>query len=238
MLDNYVTASTSRVKSDKNVPRGKFEELKKTAKKKLSSKAFHSKANLNGVTIEFNGNSHHQYEFWKMNWFEGMKPSVDGKIYSAFGVDGFEPSAYYCPDTNESVFFNTEYYGQCKSWALGMAAAVLEDKRNTHSIHGACVDVGGKGVVIVAPTGTGKTTQAFKLTERPEGRIVGDDWVNIDHTEGEHLGYLVGKQPEKSLYMRTESQLNKPWLRKIFDESKCENVVMSKKNCEFTLGPT
>src|SRR5256885_12166097 len=86
MLDNYVTTSTSRVKSDKNVPRGKFEELKKTAKKKLSSKAFHSKANLNGVTIEFNGNSHHQYEFWKMNWFEGMKPSVDGRIFSAFGV--------------------------------------------------------------------------------------------------------------------------------------------------------
>src|SRR5438132_11917425 len=38
--------------------------------------------------------------------------------------------------------------------------------------------------------------------------------------------------------MRTETQLNKPWLREIFDESKCENVVMSKKNCEFTQGPT
>src|SRR6059036_1147542 len=238
MLDNYVTASTSRVKSDKNVPRDKFEELKKTAKKKLSSKAFHSKANLNGVTIEFNGNSHHQYEFWKMNWFEGMKPSVDGRIFSAFGVEGVEPSAYYCPDTNESVFFNTEYYGQCKSWALGMAAAVLETSRNTHSIHGACVDVDGKGVIIVAPTGTGKTTQAFKLMEVPGGRIVGDDWVYIDHREGRRRGHLVGRQPEKSLYMRTESQLNKDWLRKIFDESKCENVVTSKSKCEFTQGPT
>jgi len=38
--------------------------------------------------------------------------------------------------------------------------------------------------------------------------------------------------------MRTETQLNEPWLREIFDESKCENVVMSKKNCEFTQGPT
>ena len=236
MLDNYATASTSRVKSDKNVPRGKFEELKKTAKKKLSSKAFHSKANLNGVTIEFNGNSHHQYEFWKMNWFEGMKPSVDGRIFSAFGVEGVEPSAYYCPDTNESVFFNTEYYGQCKSWALGMAAAVLERDFNTHSIHGACAQVEGKGVIIVAPTGTGKTTQAFKLMELPGGRVVGDDWVYINHDEGENQGYLVGRQPEKSLYMRTETQKDKPWLRNTFDESKCENIVVNKTDCEFTDG--
>src|SRR5437867_12504345 len=98
MLDNYVTASTSRVKSDKNVPRGKFDELRKTAHKKLSSKAFHSKANLNGVTIEFNGNSHHQYECWKLNWFEAMKPSVDGRIQSASGEERVEHSAHYCPD--------------------------------------------------------------------------------------------------------------------------------------------
>ncbi len=171
-----------------------------------------------------------------MNWFEGMKPSVDGRIFSAFGVEGVEPSAYYCPDTNESVFFNTEYYGQCKSWALGMAAAVLERDFNTHSIHGACAQVEGKGVIIVAPTGTGKTTQAFKLMELPGGRVVGDDWVYINHDEGENQGYLVGRQPEKSLYMRTETQKDKPWLRNTFDESKCENIVVNKKDCEFTDG--
>jgi len=238
-LDNYITASTTRVKGDKNVPRDKFERLKEAAQKKLSLHSLRSKANLNGVNIEFQGNSKHQYDFWTLNWHQASQASpIHSRIISAIGVEGHEPSAFYCPETHESVFFNTEYYGQCKSWALGMAAAILEQTKNTHSIHGACVDVGGKGVIIVAPTGTGKTTQAFKLMERPEGRIVGDDWVNINHTEGEQLGYIVGRQPEKSLYMRTESQLNKPWLRQIFDESKCENVVMSKKTCEFTQGPT
>jgi len=238
-LDNYITASTTRVKGDKNVPKDKFDRLRETAEKKLSLHSLRSKANLNGVNIEFQGNSKHQYDFWTLNWHQASQASpIHSRVISAIGVEGQEPSAFYCPETHESLFFNTEYYGQCKSWALGMAAAILEETKNTHSIHGACVDVGGKGVIIVAPTGTGKTTQAFKLMERPEGRIVGDDWVNIDHTEGEHLGYLVGKQPEKSLYMRTETQLNKPWLREIFDESKCENVVMSKKNCEFTQGQT
>ncbi len=236
MLDNYVTSSTSRVKSDKNVTREKFEVLKTTAEKKLQDKSYHSKANLNGVTVEFNGNSRHQYQFWKLNWWGAEKSGVDGRIYSAYGVDGVEPSAYYCPELNEAVFFNTEYYGQCKSWALGIAAAVLEKDHNTHSIHGACVDLQGHGVIIVAPTGTGKTTQAFKLMELPGGRVVGDDWVYIDHNEGEKTGHLTGRQPEKSLYMRTETQKDKPRLRELFDESKCENVVTNKKNCEFTDG--
>jgi len=238
-LNNYATASTARAKSDKNVPRQRFDDLKAVAEKKLLSPgSFRSRANLNGVTVEFWGNSRHQYDFWNLNWNSAKSERVDARIYSAFGVDGFEPSAYYCPELNESIFFNTEYYGQCKSWALGMAAAVLEEKHNTHSIHGACVDVGGKGVIIVAPTGTGKTTQAFRLMQLPNGRIVGDDWVYVDHQEGDRLGYLVGRQPEKSLYMRTESQLRETWLRKTFDESKCENVVMKKTDCEFTDGET
>jgi hypothetical protein len=240
MLDNYNTASTTRVKSDKNVPKGKFEELKRKAENKLdSAPSLKARANLNGVVVEFHGNSQHQYDFWKLNWNEAKQSApTDARIISAFGVDDFEPSAFYCPEIHESLFFNTEYYGQCKSWALGMAAAVLEKTKNTHSIHGACVDVGGKGVIIVAPTGTGKTTQAFKLMELLHGRIVGDDWVYIDHNEGQRLGHLVGRQPEKSLYMRTESQLTKEWLRKLFDENKCENVVTSKSKCEFTTGPT
>ena len=214
-FDNCATASTSRAKSEKNVPKAKFLELRDLAERRLrASESFRSRANLNGVTVEFWGNSRHQFDFWKLNWNETSSHDIDGRIFSANGVPGFEPSAYYCPETNESVFFNTEYYGQCKSWALGMAAAVLEEKHNTHSIHGACVDVGGKGVIIVAPTGTGKTTQAFRLMQLPNGRIVGDDWVYIDHDEGDKLGYLVGRQPEKSLYMRTETQLREDWLGK------------------------
>jgi hypothetical protein len=237
-FNNYITASTTRVKSDKNVPKEKFTELKSEAARTLdSSQSFRSRATLNDVTVEYWGNSRHQYDFWKLNWHEAeASASTDARITSAYGVAGFEPSAFYCPETHESVFFNTEYYGQCKSWALGMAAAILEKERNTHSIHGACVDVRGKGVIIVAPTGTGKTTQAFKLMELPGGRIVGDDWVYIDHNEGSRLGYLLGRQPERSLYMRTETQLAKPRLRKIFDESKCENIVTEKEKCEFTEG--
>ena len=60
-LNNHVTASTARVKSDKNVPRAEFETLKAIAEKKLRvAPAVRSKANLHGVTVEFYGNSKHQ----------------------------------------------------------------------------------------------------------------------------------------------------------------------------------
>lgn len=239
-FDNYATSSTRRVKSEKDVPIHNFSKLRKLAEGKLgSAESYKAKADLNGVIVEFWGNSQHQYEFWKLNWWLAKDSiAAQARMFSAYGVDGVEPSAYYCAETHESVFFNTEYYGQCKSWALGMAAAILEERYNTHSIHGACVDVDGKGVIIVAPTGTGKTTQAFKLLELPGGRIVGDDWVFLDHGEGDRLGDLFGRQPERSLYMRTETQMKEGWLREVFDGSKCENVVMRKKNCEFTDGPT
>jgi len=66
-LDNYITASTTRVKGDKNVPKDKFEKLKEEADKKLRSNSLRSRANLNGVNIEFQGNSKHQYDFWTLN---------------------------------------------------------------------------------------------------------------------------------------------------------------------------
>src|SRR5207244_13576067 len=182
-IDKNNTTSTKPAKRHKNDPNYKFDRLREAAEKKLSLHSFRSTANLNGVNIEFQGNSKHQYDFWTLNWHQASQSSpIHSRVISAIGVEGREPSAFYCPETHESLFFNTEYYGQCKSWALGMAAAILEQTKNTHSIHGACVDVGGKGVIIVAPTGTGKTTKAFKLMERPEGRLGGDDWVNMQHT--------------------------------------------------------
>ncbi len=212
------------------------------AKTRLSATGQKSaKANLNGVVVELITNSEHQYEFWLNNWWildEDLP--AQARVYSATGIDGVEPAAYYSPSASTSVFVNTEYYGQCKSWALGMAAAILEKRFNTLSIHGASVLSNGKGVIIVAPTGTGKTTQSFKLFLRDEGKICGDDWVYVkfpDPLPHQPAGLLTAKQPERSLYMRSETQKDFDWLRPIFDRSLNENMIMKKEDCEHTEGP-
>ncbi|MBI3859100.1 MAG: hypothetical protein HY296_02510 [Thaumarchaeota archaeon] len=240
-FDNYVTQSRARVKGNKNTPPDEFTMLLARAREVLDAGGGHSlKANLNGVVIELITNSVHQADFWSNNWWpaaEGVLPHA--QIFAANGVEGLEPAAYYSPSLNTALFVNTEYYGQCKSWALGMAAAILEKRFNTLSIHGATALYKGKGVVIIAPTGTGKTTHSFKIFLNPDGKICGDDWAYVSFPEPipeNPKGRLIARQPERSLYMRSESQKEQGWLREVFDRSKNENVTTRKADCEYPLG--
>ncbi len=223
---NYFTKEKSRVQSDKKISVDKLESLIEIAHKEyLNSGVFRSKALLNGIVVELITNSAHQYDFWLRNWWSAPDEVLPhGIIYSVYGVEDMDSFAYYCPERYTAVFVNTEYYGQAKSWALGIAAIILEKQFNTHSLHSACVDVGGKGVAIIAPTGTGKSTQAFKLFQRPDAKILGDDWLYIKHPLPGEDNLLIGRQPEKSLYMRTDIEETETWMREIFDKSPVENV--------------
>lgn len=240
---NYVTGSRARVKGNKNTPVPDYQKLLSLAKARLSATGSDSlKADINGVVVQLTTNSSHQAEFWSQNWWRADDAiQAQASIYSAVGVDGIEPSAYYCPELRSALFVNTEYYGQCKSWALGIAAAVLEREANTLSIHGATALYKGKGVVIIAPTGTGKTTQSFRIFMNDEGKICGDDWAYVrfpNQAPEEPAVPLVARQPEKALYMRSESQKEQGWLREVFDRSLNENATTSKKECEFVEGET
>jgi len=236
LWNNYMTKQKTRVKNTVYVNTKQLEKILEAIREKLKPKeTCRARANLNGVAVQFITNIKHQFEFWSENWWlanQDIKPSVF--LYSINEVQA-EPTVYYCKEKHTSIFLNFDYYGQCKSrGALGPSSAILEEEFHTHSIHGACAEIGGKGVVIVAPTGIGKTTQAFKLFLHPEGKIMGDDWVYISYPEngGNPNSHLIGTQPEKSLYMRTENEKDHPWLRPILDTYKCENVVTRKEDCE------
>ena len=241
-LRNYVTLSKARVKGNKKTPVADYERLLSLAKQRLSAgEPRRLKADINGIVVELTTNSVHQAEFWSDNWWkadDGATPQAT--IYSAVGVEGIEPSAYYCPALRSALFVNTEYYGQCKSWALGIAAAILEKESNTLSIHGATALYKGKGVVIIAPTGTGKTTQAFRIFMNDGGKICGDDWAYVEfpRSASKPDQPLVARQPERALYMRSESQKEQGWLRQVFDRSLNENVTTKKGDCEHTEGET
>ena len=236
-FNNYVTQSRARVKGKKDASRAEFLPLLERVKAALARTGSRTlKSNLNGVVVELSTNSGHQAEFWSQNWWEAPEHSTAAaRIYSAIGVEGLEPSAYYCPELRTSLFVNTEYYGQCKSWALGMVAAILEKEADTLSIHGATALYKWKGVVIVAPTGTGKTTQSFKIFMHEEGKICGDDWAYVRFPAAPD-GPLVARQPERSLYMRSESEKEQGWLRDVFDRSRDENVTTRKADCVHPKG--
>jgi len=234
-LDNFHTASQGRVDSTKDMAAEAMQaKLDEVLPHLRFNETFRRIANIDGILVELVTNSRHQYEFWCENWHPAsghVRPH--GQIYSVTGVPDHEAHAYYCPETDTALFVNTEYYGQCKSWALGLAAVILERKFNTHSIHGAAAEVAGKGIVLIAPTGTGKTTQVNRLMQHPQGKVIGDDWVYIGHPAdlGEEARLEV-YQPEVSLYVRTENAENEPWLVPVFDRCKVENVVDVRGACE------
>jgi hypothetical protein len=147
---------------------------------------------IHGVRVRATTNSPHLYEFWVDNWYSpeewktitGLTPPRDPQVtvYALGGLTDQQEAAYYSRQTNTIVFFNTAYYGQLKSWVLGAVGRVLAEEFGIHSVHGACVEKDGKGVLYIAPTGTGKSTSSYGLVTFPNTRFHSDDWVYVRYT--------------------------------------------------------
>src|SRR2546425_520151 len=73
----------------------------------------------------------------------------------------------------------TSYYGQLKSWVLGAVGRKLAVEYGIHSVHGAVVTKDRKGILYIAPTGTGKSTSTYGVMEFPNTRFHSDDWVYV-----------------------------------------------------------
>jgi hypothetical protein len=147
---------------------------------------------IHGVRVRATTNSAHLYDFWVDNWYSpeewktitGLTPPREPQVtvYALGGVTDQQEAAYYSWQTSTIVFFNTAYYGQLKSWVLGAVGRVLAEEYGIHSVHGACVEKDGRGVLYIAPTGTGKSTSSYGLVTFPNTRFHSDDWVYVRYT--------------------------------------------------------
>lgn len=232
MLSNYITDVKGRVKSNKEISVKERNELVELAESRLSGsfETYHWNANIHGIIIRLYTNSAHLYDFWVENWYSAPRTQTvlpHGMIYAVNGVEGHEPYAYYNHETKTAIFINTEYYGQCKSWALGIAADILETQHAVHSVHGSCAIVNGKGLVIIAPTGTGKSTHTWGLMQLPDGKIHSDDWIFIQYKKGLAMADIS----ERKFYIRTDMVKSFPNLEPLLRKCRCENV----ENNDFAL---
>jgi hypothetical protein len=111
----------------------------------------------------------------------------------------------YEPMSSTAFMFNIRYYGYVKSVALAIAGDLLEDAHGIHSVHGAAIDVAGKGVALIAPSKTGKTTHSWGLLRHPEARLVTDDWFFVRLSDKRHLAFAS----EKNCY--AEGDIGRIW---------------------------
>jgi serine kinase of HPr protein (carbohydrate metabolism regulator) len=111
-----------------------------------------------------------------------------------------ENTVYYDPQSKTAFLINIDYYGWIKSLALSLAGDVLEDEHDIYSVHGACLDVRGKGVCLLGGSGAGKTTHTYGLLRSPEVRVVSDDWFYARIYGDNILAY----GSEKNFYIRAD----------------------------------
>ncbi|HEX9244647.1 MAG TPA: hypothetical protein VGA35_00680 [bacterium] len=198
---NTITRTKTRTAvHDKNIDRvpGRRDELVQAAVDYITRRGVKEALTLqdviiHGVRVRAITNSPHLHAQWVLNWYSpeewqqvtGHAPPGQPQVtvYALGGAADQPEAAYYSRGTNTIVFFNTAYYGQLKSWVLGAVGRVLAEEWGIHSIHGACVEKDGQGVLYIAPTGTGKSTSSYGLQATyPNTRFHSDDWVYVRYT--------------------------------------------------------
>ncbi|OPY31352.1 MAG: hypothetical protein A4E32_01805 [Methanomassiliicoccales archaeon PtaU1.Bin124] len=144
---------------------------------------FHmAKADIYGSAIKLYTTDRDMKERWEDNFY-AMSDSVRSHGRLILLKDGSnECKVLYEPVAKTAFLYNFDYYGWVKSVALAVAGDLLEDEHHIHSVHGAALDINGRGVAMIAPSKTGKTTHAWGLLRLPGARLITDDWFYVRMT--------------------------------------------------------
>jgi aspartate/methionine/tyrosine aminotransferase len=191
---------------------------------------FEWNANINGLIVQLRTNVAHLNDFWMENWYPAQLDSdlePHGILYAVDGLPGREPRAFYNTDTKTGVVVNCDAYGPVRSLALGLVADVSERLFGVPTVRGMSADVGGQGLILVGPPGTKKTELFFDLLRDPKFRFHSNDVVFVRSSGSTALADAV----ERKAFIPTNAVESFPKLASLFDQSKCENVVVRKEDC-------
>jgi aspartate/methionine/tyrosine aminotransferase len=231
-LNNTVTHNKKSVPVDSNISLQMRDALVAEMESHLSyANYFEWNANISGVVVQLRTNVSHLYDFWMENWYPAQLEAdlePHGIIYAVDNIPGREPRAYYNSETKTGVLVNADNYGPLRSLALGMVTDVSERLFNVHSIRGMVADIEGQGILLIGPKGTKKTDLFFSLLQNPRFRLHSNDTVFARYTgDG-----AVADSVERKLFMATNSADSYPDLAPLFDNSKCENIILHKEACQ------
>lgn len=187
-------------------------------------------ANINGVVVQLRTNVDHLNEFWIENWYPSqLEADIEphGIIYAIDGVSGREPHAFFNSETKTGIIFNSDNYNTLRSMALGLVTDISERLTETHAIRGMTLEIDGSGILFIGPQGTKKTENYFNLLKKPNVFLHSIDFLFVRYGGG----FAAADNPERKIYIPTNTAELFDILPKLFDKSKCENVVTKKEDC-------
>ncbi|KPJ61161.1 MAG: aminotransferase class I and II [Latescibacteria bacterium DG_63] len=197
---------------------------------------FEWNASISGVIVQLRTNSPHLSDFWIENWYPAqLEADIEPHaiIYAVKDVTGRESRAFYNSESHTGFVFNTAFYGQLRSLAIGILADVSEKTSGIHSVSAAAVDVDGSGVLIMAPPGAGRFTHVAGLMKSAGARLVATDFVSLRYLDKE----ILADVPERKFYIETNTVETLPQLAALFDKSKLENVITKRDECSHEFCP-
>ncbi len=153
------------------------EENETLSHRYLPEVRYEIKSEIYGCCIKLLCNDHTLKDTWEDNFYS-MSQNVrsHGRLFVCKDPSYPPDTVLFDPSAKTAFLFNVRYYGWIKSIALSLAGDILEDEHGIWSMHGACVDIEGKGLCLVGAPGSGKTTQTYGLLINPRTRVIADDW--------------------------------------------------------------
>ena len=198
-----------------------------------SSHPFHTvKADISGCCIKLYTLSCQVKDMWEDNFY-AMSEMVRSHGRLICLDDPQRPlEVLYEPDTKTAFLFNFDYYGWIKSVALAIAGDILEDDHQIYSVHGAALDIEGKGITLIAPSKTGKTTHSWGLLRSKSARLVTDDWYFVRLSERRPVGY----GSEKNCYI--DADIGTIWeeYQGLVEKAKFDNRKRAVVNVRWVTG--
>ena len=233
-LNNAMTKIQKTVPIDASLDTARRNALVAEAEAQLKyDHYFEWNANINGMVVQLRTNSGHLYDFWVENWYPAQLEAdlePHGIIYAVEGALGREAYGFYHSDTKTGILFNTDYYASLRSMAFGLVSDISERLIDTQMVRGMSADFQGLGFILMGPKGTKKTELFFQFLNDEDTAFHSNELVFVRYGGG----YAVADNPERKLYMPTHVvELNQPFSR-LFDRSKCENVITDKAACQNT----
>jgi hypothetical protein len=138
---------------------------------------------------------------------------------------------FYDQLSKTAFLINVDYYGWVKSIALSVASDILEDSHDINSVHGACVDIDGQGVCLIAPSGTGKTTHTYGLLRLSGVRVVSDDWFFVRLMADQALAF----SSEKNFYIQADIADSWGEYRKLVDKAEFDSQGRAVVNIRWVV---
>ncbi len=233
-LNNTITHTQKSVPVDSSVSSSMRDALVAEMEDSLSyDNYFEWNANINGVIVQLRTNVSHLNDFWIDNWYPAQLEAdlePHGIIYAVDGIPGREPRAFYNSETKTGILINTDTYAPLRSLAFGLVIDVSERLFSTHSIRGMSVDVNGQGLVLIGPKGTKKSELFYGLLQDKDFRLHSNDILFVRFSGGQ----AVADSIERKLVLPTNVVEFFPRFAPLLDNSKCENVITRKENCQDT----